>query len=120
MRPGQDGNKITFKSTPTRATVLNQTVLSSIPEDLKLDDFISSVKGVGVVYFRDPIVNYIIQYSVNEIQRSLGVSNLSYEESVLRDLRKRVEEAWARRPASKFKRSFGRIWRSRNYKSWSY
>lgn len=114
------GNKITFKSTPTRTSVLNQTVLSEIPEDLSLDDFISSVKGVGVVYFRDTIANYIVQYAINEIQRSLGVSNLSFEEGVLRDLRKRVEQAWERRPASRFKRSFGRVWRSKNYRNWTF
>jgi hypothetical protein len=114
------GNKITFKTTPTRSTVFNLPVLGAIPEDVVLDDVISEVKGSGVVYFKKPITNYIIQYAVTEIQRSLGVANLSYEEGVLRDLKKRVEEVWQRRPASKFKRSYGRVWRSRRYRNWSF
>lgn len=114
------GNKLTFKSTPTRASVFNLIVVGEIPDDVVLDDVISEVKGSGVLYFKRPISNYIIQYSVNEIQRSLGVSNLSFEEGVLRDLRKRVEESWQRRPASKFKRSYSRVWRSKNYRNWTF
>ena len=115
-----DGNKITIKTNPTRSSVFNLPVLSAIPADITLDDVISSVYGSGVVYFKKPTTNFLIQFATVEIQRSLGVSNLSYEESKLRELRETLEGSWRRRPASKFKRSYGRVFRTRNYKSWSY
>ncbi|MCP3700834.1 MAG: hypothetical protein GY920_20395 [Aliivibrio sp.] len=114
-----DGNKLTFKSTPTRSTVYNLTVSSSIPDDVKLDDIISEVSGSGTVYFKTPTTNYIVQYAVNEIQRSLGVANLSFEEGKLRELKDRVEGAWKRRPASKYKRAFSRVWSSKRYRNWT-
>jgi len=115
-----DGNKLTFKSTPTRSTVYNLPVSSSIPDDVKLDDIISEVSGSGTVYFKNPTTNYIVQYAVNEIQRSLGVANLSFEEGKLRQLKDRVEGAWRRRPASKYKRAFSRVWSSKRYRNWTY
>lgn len=115
-----DGNKLTFKSTPTRSTVYNLTVSSSIPDDVKLDDIISEVSGSGTVYFKTPTTNYIVQYAVNEIQRSLGVANLSFEEGKLRELKDRVEGAWKRRPASRYKRAFSRVWSSKRYRNWTY
>lgn len=113
------GNKITFKSTPTRSSVFNLAVVGVIPDGVKLDDGISSVYGSSIVYFKRPVTNYLIQYAVNEIQRSLGVSNLSFEEGALSKLEKKIRDVWKRRPASKFKRSYGRVWRSRNFRNWS-
>lgn len=101
--------QLVIKTKPTRPTVFNLPVSSAIPSTVTPDDVISSVDGLGVLFFNRPLANYLIQYAVNEVQRSLGVSNLSFEEGKLRELRKKVEGSWKKRPAAKFKRQHGKI-----------
>ena len=112
-----NGNQLVLKTVPTRSTVLNKAVVGAIPDTVNEDDVISQVDGIGVVFFKKPVTNYIIQFAVNEIQRSLGAANLSYEVSTLRDLRKTVEGTWKRRPASRFKKSYARVWRNRRFRA---
>lgn len=102
--------QLVIKTSPTRTSVFNLPVSSSIPDTVSPDDVISAIDGVGVLFFNRPLANYLIQYAVNEVQRSLGVSNLSFEEGKLRELRKKVEGSWKKRPGAKFKRAHGKIW----------
>ena len=114
-----NGNQLVLKAVPTRSTVLNRDVVGAIPDSVSEDDVICQVDGIGVVFFKKPVTNYIIQFAVNEVQRSLGASNLSFEVSTLRELKQVVEGTWKRRPASRFKKSYGRVWRNRRYRaSW--
>lgn len=113
----EDGQQLVIKE-PTRPTVFNLTVSSVIPDTVKEDDVISSVDGLGVLFFSRPLANYLIQYAVNEIQRMLGVSNLSFEENKLRELRKKVMESWKKRPGAKFKRAHGKIWSNKPWIDW--
>ena len=113
-----DEEQIIFKATPTRSTVFNLPVSGEIPDTIEADDVISSVNGLGVLFFNRPLANYLIQYAVNEVKRSLGVSNLSFEEGKLRELEKTVKEMWKRRPAAKFKRQHGKVWKSRPWTTW--
>ena len=112
-----NGTQLVLKSVPDRDSVLNKSVLGAIPDTVQPDDVVCQVDGAGVVFFKKPITNYIIQYAVVEVQRSLGAANLNYEISTLRDLKKTVEGVWKRRPASKFKKSYGRVWRNRRYRA---
>ena len=92
------GPLITLKLTPTRTTVLGKTVSGDTPSDLAVDDQISGIRGSSVPYFRKPISNYIIQYAVVEIRRSLG-RDVGTEESKLKQLEGDVEHSWTRRPS---------------------
>ena len=115
----KDGNKrIDIEADPTRTSVFNLEVKNAIPSTIEPDDVISSVNGLGVLFFSRPLANYLIQYAVNEVQRMLGVSNLSFEESKLRDLRKKVQEAWKKRPGAKYKRAHGKIWSNKPWSGW--
>jgi hypothetical protein len=114
----EDGQQLVIKTSPTRSTVFNLSVSSSIPDTVTEDDVISSVDGLGVLFFSRPLANYLIQYAVNEVQRMLGVSNLSFEEGKLRELRKKVMESWKKRPGAKFKRSHGKIWSNKPWIDW--
>lgn len=109
--------QIVIKTSPTRTTVFNLPVSSAIPDTVSPDDVISSVDGLGILFFNRPLANYLIQYAVNEVQRSLGVSNLSFEEGKLRELRKTVESSWKRRGGSKFKRQHTRVFANKPYTS---
>jgi hypothetical protein len=113
-----DDNQLVFKANPTRTTVYNLPVVGAIPDTVTPDDVISAVDGLGVLFFNRPLANYLVQYAVNEVQRSLGVSNLSFEESKLREMRKLVEESWRRRPGAKFKRQHGKVWKNNPWTNW--
>ena len=113
-----DDNQLVFKTNPTRTTVFNLPVVGVIPDSVSEDDVISSVGGLGVLFFNRPLANYLIQYAVNEVQRSLGVSNLSFEESKLRELKKTVEGTWKRRPNARYKRQYGKVWRNVPWTNW--
>ena len=114
----EDGQQLVIKTSPTRSTVFNLPVNSLIPDTVTEDDVISSVDGLGVLFFSRPLANYLIQYAVNEVQRMLGVSNLSFEEGKLRELRKKVMESWKKRPGAKFKRAHGKIWSNKPWIDW--
>ncbi len=108
-----DGQQITFRKTPTRSTVLGRTISGDIPADLEADHYITDIKGSCVVYLQQPTTNFLIQYAVTEIRRSLGYE-LGAEVNALREFEKQVEHTWAGREVStrvKHSNKFWRHWR---------
>lgn len=85
-------NKVTFRSSPLRATVLNRTVASAIPDDAELDDYLSPVDGICVPYYGRPTCNFLIQYTAAEITRKLGGE--AVVEEVLKKFEEQVEKTW--------------------------
>lgn len=91
------GNKITIKSIPNRTSVYNKEILTSLADlDIQPDDVISTIHGSCVPFMKKPNSNYIIQYSVTEITRSLGGEN-GAENQVLRELEEDVKKSWVGR-----------------------
>jgi len=91
------GNKITIKSNPNRTTVYNKNILTSFEDlDIQPDDVISTIQGSCVPFMKKPNANYIIQYSVAEITRSLGGEN-GVENQVLKELEEDVKKSWVGR-----------------------
>lgn len=91
-------NKVTFRSSPTRTSIVNRTVtgdLSSIT-NLTLDDYISPIDGTCVPYFAKPTGNFMIQYTVSEMTRKLG-GDAQTEEKILDKFEKQVEKTWVMR-----------------------
>ena len=74
-----DGTTGLFKlypRTPIRSSVLNQVVSDIVDQPVldvafEPDDFICSVKGTCVLQYDISLENFIIQYAVNEVNRSL-------------------------------------------------
>lgn len=93
------GNKITFKSSPNRSTVMNLDVSSAIPSTVEQDDYICLAKGSCVPFFKKPFTNFLIQYAVAEIQRKLG-GPADIEQQVLKGLEQQVERSWVGREVS--------------------
>lgn len=90
-------SKITFRSTPTRSTVLNREVsgdLSSLT--IGLDDYVSPIDGTCVPYYGKPVSNFLIQFAIAEITRKLGGS-ADTEEKILEKFEKQVERTWVGR-----------------------
>jgi hypothetical protein len=90
------GNKITFKSSPSRSTVLNKTIESALPVTVEPDDFICTIHGTCIPAFKKPFSNYLIQFAVAEIQRKLG-GPADIELKVRDELEKIVERSWVGR-----------------------
>jgi len=104
------GNKITFKTSPTRTQVLNTAIDTGmttllVNEDadnqgadvtIEPDDFVCVIKGACVPFFKKPFSNFLVQYAIAEIRRKLG-GPADQERQVLADLEEQVERSWVGR-----------------------
>jgi len=103
-------NKVTFRSTPTRSTVLNRTVSGSLTgTGIAVDDYLSPIDGTCVPYYGKPISNFLIQFASAEIVRKLGGS-ADMEERILEKFEKQVERTWAGREIQTRIRKKSGIW----------
>ena len=96
-----DDNRITFRTSPQRTTVLNRTISTSLSSvgGIGLDDYLSPIDGTCVPYYSRPTVNFLIEYAVAEITRKLG-GEAGMHEKVLEKFEKQVERTWAGREQS--------------------
>lgn len=98
------GERITFKSSPNRTSVLGVDIEDSLLDAdsnpiVEADDLICVVSGSCVPIFKKPFSNFLIQYAVAEITRKLGGS-ADMEEKVKAELEKQVEHSWVGREQS--------------------
>jgi hypothetical protein len=90
-------NKVTFRTVPTRNTVINREVSGSLESlSVELDDYITTVDGTCVPYFGRPTTNFIIQYGVADMTRKMGGA-AGQEEEILKKFEQQVERTWAGR-----------------------
>lgn len=92
-----EDNRITFKTTPSRTSVLNSTItgdLSSIT--VSADDYVCLLEGSCIPFMRKPLTIFLIQFAVGELRRKLGQPFTS-EAQVLMDFEKQVEGSWVGR-----------------------
>lgn len=94
------GQRISFRTTPTRQTVLGREVQGELPASLELGDFLCSVEGTCICVLKKPVSNYVVQYASSE----LGSVKFGIESTVQDDIRKaletQVERSWAGREHS--------------------
>lgn len=105
-----DTDKITFRATPTRSSVLNRTIslgLGSI--DVAPDDYLAPISGTCVPFFARPTGNFLIQFAVSELTRKLG-GDAPTEEAILDKFEKQLEKSWATRPNQLRVKRRSRIW----------
>jgi hypothetical protein len=86
------GQRITFRTTPTRTTVEDRPISGSLLGlQIEVDDYLCPVQGSCVVpVLAKPITNYITQYAVTELTRRLGGES-DKEASAREDLEKQVK-----------------------------
>lgn len=93
-------NRVTFRTTPTRSTVLNRTVSGSLVSlGANQDDYLAPVTGTCVPYYGKPLTNFLIQFASAEIVRKLGGQS-DTEEKVLEKFEKQMERTWVGREQS--------------------
>jgi len=106
--------KITFKSSlgvNDRTSVLGRTIATTLPTDISIDDYICVVSGTCVPEIPGAYSDYITQYTVIEIKRSLGES-IQEELPALKDLELELEKMWAGRESSHRIRKSSKHWNS--------
>lgn len=90
------GNKITFKTSPTRTEVLNKEITGDIPDALQKDDYICTISGTCISLLKKPFNNYLIQLAVADITRKLG-GNTEVELAIKSELEEIVTRSWVGR-----------------------
>ena len=120
------GNKITFKTSPTRSSVLNVSIDTSMTSllvnsdsdnqgpdvSIEADDFVCIVKGSCVPFFKKPFSNFLVQYAIAEIRRKLG-GPMDTEQQVLKDLEAQVERSWVGREQTLRVQKSNNIWNNK-------
>ena len=110
-------DKVTFKSTPSRTTVLNRTVTGDLADvAVTSDDYICPIFGTCVAYFQDAISNFILQYAVFQLQSKLGVASMN-EVQLVEKFEKQLERQWTNREQTVRIKKTNRIWEF-PYKRW--
>lgn len=91
------GNKIVFRTSPVRTTVLNRTVSTSFDDTtLGLDDYLAVVKGSCIPIMTYPVYNFLVQYAANEMNRKL--KNEAQADSILfKQFEEQVKSNWVGR-----------------------
>lgn len=92
-------DKLVFRTTPTRATVLNRTIGDEIPATVQLDDQVCLVQGTCIPP-QSPLRNFLIEFTTAEIIRSLG-GDAATEEQVLQKYEKQIENTGAGRESTR-------------------
>lgn len=94
---------LTLRASPLRSQVLGRTVSGSADlaaSATAADDYICLVHGVCVPYFQDTLGEYLLQYAVEAVSRSLGSGDARLEQQLLRDIEDRVAGTWGGREAT--------------------
>lgn len=87
--------RVTFKTTPTRSTVLGRTVSGSFTAaDIEPDDYICTVHGSCVPFLKKPLSNFLVTFAAADIK----VNKLGGEPGLvaqqLAAFEKQVERLW--------------------------
>lgn len=107
-----DDQRITFKTIPTRSTVLGLPVSGSFTAlELERDDYITTVHGTCIPFFKKPISNFLITFAATDIK----VNKLGGDPGLLTQqlgaFEKQVERMWVGQEQSlrvtKVNRNFG-------------
>ena len=93
-------DRVTFKSTPDRTTVLNKTVVGAIPSTVNQDDFICLIHGSCVPFLKKPNSNFIIQHAVNDIKINKLGEPADALFRLVQKLEEQVERSWVGREQS--------------------
>lgn len=104
-----EGNRLSFRTSPARSTVLGRTVATAVPSTVEEDDYLCSVSGTCIPVLKKPFSNFLIQYAVAELQRKLG-GPADAEQAVLKELERQVERSWVGREQSLRVKAKSRHW----------
>lgn len=106
-------NKVTFRSSPIRSSVLGRTVVGDLPATITEDDYLCAIDGICVPYFGQPMCNFIIRQAHAELSGLKLGGDMSAEEQAIDRFEKQVERAWVGREKSMRIQRRSRTWLGR-------
>lgn len=87
--------RITFKSTPSRTSVLGRTVSGSFTaDDIQPDDYVCTVHGTCVPFIKKPLANFLINFAVTEIKINKLGGDAQLLPQQLGAFEKQLEKMW--------------------------
>lgn len=103
-------NRLTIKNASLdRSTVFGQTVSTTLPTDIELDDYLCIADGTCIPTLVVDYTDYLVQYTVVETLNRLGIpAQEAYAK--LKELEDDVNSIWAGRPQSIQVRQANRHW----------
>jgi hypothetical protein len=111
------GNKITFKATPARTSILGRrTIVGAIPTTVQLDDYICVASGTCIPVFKKPFTNYLIQFAVCDITRKMG-GDAGLDIQLREELGETVRRSWVGREQTLRVKQTSRVW-NRSGRRW--
>lgn len=91
-----DDQRMTFKSIPTRSTVLGLPVTGSFTAgDIRPDDYITTVHGSCICFFKKPLSNFLVTFAAADIKVNKLGGDPGLLAQQLDSFEKQVEKMWA-------------------------
>lgn len=90
--------RVTFKSVPTRSSVLGKTISGSLVDlGVEADDYVCVIKGSCVPLANKIVRNFLIQYASSDIKSSGNDEGTVLSKNVLEQFEKEMESTWVGR-----------------------
>lgn len=103
-----DGQRVSFRSTPSQTTVQGRTVSGSIPSTAQRGDYLCPIEGSCIPILRYPLTPFLINYSVASIQAVKFGGEPGIVLSIQDKFENEVKRTWAGREQSlRVKKSSG-------------
>ena len=104
-------NRITFRTTPLRSTVLNRTISAMADLTIAADDYICLITGTCVPYYGRPTTNFLIQYAAADVAMKLG-GDTNTTTALLDRFEKQLEKTYSGRQNTMRIQRKSRLWSS--------
>lgn len=91
-------NRVAFRASPLRSTVLGRTVSGSFSSsDIELDDYLCAIDGICIPYYGRPTSNFLVAHAVQEIATVKLGGEAGPIQALVDSFEKQVERTWVGR-----------------------
>jgi len=112
-------SQVFFTPSPTREQVQGRSVSSSIPDSVKVDDYLCPVEGTCIPPMRSPLTNFLITYASAEIKALKLEGDPGVVFQMLSRFEERIEKTWVRREQSLRVGKSSKVWSPRGRSIWN-
>lgn len=102
-------NRITFRSTPARSTVVGRSVVGSLANEIQPDDYLAPIDGTCVPYYGDSGHNFVVEFASAQCIRSLGQSTTE-EMEIVKQFENQIGASWVGREQSRRVTKANQVW----------